>query len=211
MNLLSNPKRDLLLEKSWSCVSLLLLFCSLCMLPAANADDRLDALLQTRESMQEHLSDEPRRLMHDVIHNEFAKGSLFKIVNPENSPSMPKYHSASYVIGANLIAFSFRPDEPIHVSISIQLLNKASGNVLLTSDRMMLLEKRIVESGLKMPKPEFDNSEYGKAIVLLSRLSAQTFEEKVRKMNLNGSEKLNSRQIDSKLQNAKGRRIASPF
>lgn len=152
-------------------------------LPAL-AHTKVEAILQTRESMQEHTSDEPRRLMHDVLLEEFGKRKIIQIVNPENSALVVKYRSANYNVGANLIAFSFASNTPIHVSLSIQLMNKNTGKVILTSDRALAIDERIVESGLKLSKPEFDRSSYGQAIISLTRSAARLFEERVEKLNL---------------------------
>lgn len=151
---------------------------------SASAKEGNAAVLHTKESMQEHVSDEPRRLMHDVLLEEFAKGNVIKIINPENAPQPVKYRRTDYHVAANLIAFSSAPDVPTNVSLSIQLVKNATGSVILTSDRAVLLDPKLIETGLKLHKPEFDRSQYGQAIIMLSRESAKTFADKVVNLNL---------------------------
>lgn len=148
------------------------------------ANAKLDAVLHTDESMKEHNSSEPRRLMHDVVLEAFDKGKIFRILNRENSPQPNKYHAAKYHIGANLIAFNASPEIPIRISLSIQLVNHISGAVIMSSDLALSLDSRVVDTGLKLHKPEFDNSDYGKAISLLSRQSVKVFEDKAAQMKL---------------------------
>ncbi len=146
---------------------------------SAYAGEKVDAVLATRESMQEHTSDEPRRVMHDVLLEEFAKSPVLHIVNPENSASPVKFRPSEFVVGANLIAFSIAPNTPMNISLSIQLARKSTARVILTSDRALYLDEKIVESGLKLKKPEFEQSAYGKAIITLSRMAAKAFDAKV--------------------------------
>ncbi len=148
------------------------------------ANAKVDAVLHTDESMKEHNSSEPRRLMHDVVLESFDKGKIFRIVNRENSPQPNKYHDVPYHIGANLIAFNASPEIPVRVSLSIQLVKHSSGAVIMSSDLAVSLDSRTVEAGLKLHKPEFDSSDYGKAISLLSRQSVKVFEDKAARMKL---------------------------
>lgn len=148
------------------------------------AVNKISVVMLTQESMQEHNSDEPRRLMCDILLQEFARGSVIQVVNQENSRTLSKSYHADYHVGANLIAFSFAPKTPINVSISVQLLDKKTGNVFLTSDRAMFIDENIVEAGLKLHKSEFDNSAYGKALTALSKASAIQFQEKVQHLSL---------------------------
>jgi hypothetical protein len=177
----------------------------------STAAGKLDASLRTQESMQEHTSDEPRRLMHDVLYQEFCKGDLIQIVNPENSSYPVKHRPAHYHIGANLIAFSFAPKSPIHVSLAIQLVDDASKRVIMQADRALYVDEKVVESGLKLHKTEFDNSQYGKAITALSRMAAKLFEQRVQGLNLSITERSSVQKKESHIQDQKGRRIASPF
>jgi|GEM_PF-6681578 hypothetical protein len=171
------------------------------------ANNKVDAILHSKESMQLHCSDEPRRLMHEVILATFAKGGVIAIVNPENSPQPVKYRSANYHIGANLIAFSFAPKTPTHVSLSLQLMKDSNGQVLLTSDRVLEVEQRAIEEALKMSGSDFNKSEYGKALTTLSRLSANTFEEKVKGLNLSTTASNAPFREETHTKNAKGRCI----
>lgn len=148
------------------------------------ANAKVDAVLHTDEGMKEHNSSEPRRLMHDEVLEAFDKGRIFRIVNRENSPQPNKYHAVAYHIGANLIAFNASPETPVRVSLSIQLVKHSSGAVIMSSDLALNLDSRVVEAGLKLRKPEFDNSDYGKAITLLSRQSVKVFEDKAARMKL---------------------------
>lgn len=148
------------------------------------ANNKVSVIMLTQESMQEHTSDEPRRLMCDILLQEFANGGVIQVVNQENSRKLSKVYHANYHIGANLIAFSFAPKNPLNVSISIQLLDKKTGNVFLTSDRAMFIDENIVEAGLKLHKSEFDNSAYGKALIVLSKAAAIQFQEKVKHLNI---------------------------
>lgn len=146
--------------------------------------NKINVIMLTQESMQEHTSDEPRRLMCEILLQEFAKGNVVQVVNQENSRILSKVHHADYHVGVNLISFSFAPKTPINVSISIQLLDKKSGNVFLTSDRAMYLDENVVEAGLKLRNTEFNNSAYGKALTTLSKAAAVQFQEKVKQLNL---------------------------
>jgi hypothetical protein len=145
---------------------------------------KMDAILRTQESMQEHKSDEPRRLMHAVLLQEFAKGNVVQIVNPENSGMPVKFRKANYHVSANLIAFSFAPKTPIHVSLSMQLVSDATHRVIMSSDRALVVDEAVVDSGLKLQKADFDNSNYGKALTALTRSAAKQFEQKVLQLNL---------------------------
>ncbi len=161
-----------------------ILICLLMAQTSASANKDVAAVLHSKESMQDHISDEPRRLMHDVLLEEFGKGNVVKILNPENAPQPAKYRPTDYHVAANLIAFSSAPNVPTNVSLSIQLVKNATGRVILTSDRAIFLDPKLIESGLKLKKPEFDRSQYGQAIIMLSRGSVKTFEDKVVKLNL---------------------------
>lgn len=172
---------------------------------------KLDAILRTKESMQEHTSDEPRRLMHDVIFQEFAKGNVIEVVNPENAAMPVKPRLAHYHIGANLIAFSIAPKSPMNISLSIQLVDDFSRRVIMQADHALYVDEKVVEEGLKLHNADFDKSQYGKAITALSRAASKLFEERVQKLNLSSPEKNDSTQSQTHIQNKKGRRIASPF
>ncbi len=149
----------------------------------ASAFEKINVIMLTQESMQEHTSDEPRRLMCEVLLHEFAKGGVLQVVNQENSSTLLKVYHAKYHVGANLIAFSFSQKDPMNVSISIQLLDKKSGNVFLTSDRAMFIDENLVQAALKLDKAGFENSAYGKALTILSRAAAVQFQERVKQLN----------------------------
>lgn len=163
-------------------IQLLVVFISFVLQPAAFA--RIEAVLHTDEGMKEHTSPEPRRLMHDVLLAELNKGSVVRILNLENSPQPVKYRRAPYHVAANLIAFRASPQIPVRVSLSIQLINYSSGAVVLTSDNALSLDQSLIESALKLHNQDFDNSVYGKTLVLLTRASAKTFEQKVAQMKV---------------------------
>ncbi len=150
----------------------------------ASAQSKLNVIMLTQESMQEHTSDEPRRLMCDILLHEFGKGNVLQVLNQENSSKLLKVYHAKYHVGANLIAFSAGPKTPINVSISIQLLDKRTGRVFLTSDRAIFIDENAVETALKLHNSEFDNSPYGKVLTLLSKEAAMQFQEKVRRLNI---------------------------
>ncbi len=152
--------------------------------PTGIASAKINALMTTRESMQEHNSDDPRRLMHDVLFEEFSKGKTIHIVNPENSSTIVKYRAAPYHISVNLIAFSLGPNTFTRVSISIKLSREKSGQIELASDSAMNVDPKVIDSCLKLHKSEFDRSDYGKAITELTGRAAKSFEEKIAKLNL---------------------------
>jgi len=164
------------------CLSVLIGFVSMQMSVLANA--KVDAVLHTDEGMKEHNSSEPRRLMHDVVLEEFDKGKIFQIVNRENSPQPTKLHKVPYHIGANLIAFNASPKIPVRVSLSIHLIKDSDGKIIMASDQAVSVDARVIEAALKLRKPEFDNSDYGKVITLLSRMSVKVFEEKLAQIKL---------------------------
>ncbi len=155
-----------------ACLSASALICLLTFQTAANAAGKIVVILRTQEGMQEHTSDEPRRLVHDVLTREFGKGNVVQVVD-EKSPSKIKDKSAPYKLSANLIAFSFKPNTPMHVSLSMQLLRENTKEILLKSDRALVVDEKAVESGLKLHKNEFDNSNYGKMLTELSPLGSE--------------------------------------
>lgn len=146
---------------------------------------KMDVVIHTGESMKEHSSDEPRRLMHDVLVDEINKGKVFNIINTENSPQPTKHHLVPYHIGANLIAFHPHEKMPVRVSVSMQLVKYESGKVIVSSDLAVDVPPATVASALKLHNREFDNSEYGKLLSPLFRISVQKFEEKVKELKLN--------------------------
>jgi hypothetical protein len=150
--------------------------------------------------------------MHDVLTKEFAKGSVVQIVNPENAPSPVKLRSAHYHIGANLIAFSLASKAPVNVSLSMQLVKDATREVIMNSDRSLYVDESAVESGLKLHNSEFDNSQYGQALTILTRAAAKQFEMRVQQMNLSSSsQSKTTREKEPQGEVKKERRIASPF
>ncbi|MBA3993685.1 MAG: hypothetical protein C0469_09175 [Cyanobacteria bacterium DS2.3.42] len=129
--------------------------------------------------MKEHDSEEPRRLMHDVIYAHLSKGKLFTIINPVNLKHPQKIRPADWAVGANLIAFSYSPEAPVRISISMQLSQRSKGKVVVAFDKAVSLSQNAVQSGLKLHKSDFDKSEYGKAISYLSLAAVKGFEERV--------------------------------
>lgn len=195
-------------------------FCYLCLVlvnllaiqPSAFAAWKIDADLRTQESMQEHTSDEPRRLMHDVLAKEFAKGNVVRLVNPENAPNPVKLRASRYHIAANLIAFSLAANAPIHLSLSMQLVKDSSREVIMQCDRALYLDEKAVNEGLKLKNSEFENSLYGKALTTLTRAAAKQFEMRVLQLNISNAEmdqKLNETKRQGKLK--KGNAMRCPF
>lgn len=137
--------------------------------------------------MKEHTSDEPRRLMHDVLVEEINKGSIFNIINRENSPQPTKHHLVPFHIGANLIAFQPNEKMPVRVSISMQLVRYESGKVIVSSDQAVDVAPSVISSALKLHNREFDNSEYGKVLTPLFRIAVMKFEERVKELKLDSA------------------------
>ncbi len=151
---------------------------------ACQASTKLTSVLHSSEGMKEHDSDDPRRLMHEVILSEVRKGNVFNTLNADNSPHPRKYTPAPYHFSANLIAFALKPGLPVRVSISMQLLRYSTGKVIEHSDVAMDMNELAIQQSLKLHKQEFDQSQYGKAIAELSRVAVKQFEEKVAKLQL---------------------------
>ncbi len=156
----------------------------LCLMQPCYANEALSAALTTEEGMKEHDSGDPRRLMHEIVTQEFNKGSVFHIVNLENAPTPTKNYKARYQIHSHLIAFVVKPDEPVRVSIQIQLGDHTSGKKLLYSDLALDVESKSIEEALKLHNSSFDSSRYGKAIAVLASKSVKMFEEKASRLNL---------------------------
>lgn len=165
----------------YSCLSLLIAIVNA--QAPCQASGKIVATLRTSEGMKEHDSEEPRRLMHDVTYAYLNKGKIFTILNPVNLEQPHKTRPAEFAIGANLIAFSYSPEAPVRISISIQLVQRSKGKVVVSFDRAVSLSQSAVKSGLKLHKSEFDKSEYGRAISFLSLAAAKGFEERVEMLN----------------------------
>jgi hypothetical protein len=134
--------------------------------------------------MKEHDCPEPRRLMHDIVVQEFNNGKVLQVVNVENSPQPSKLHRVNYHVGANLIAFDAAPDLPVRVSLCIQLVRYESGKVIHSTSRAVSLRSDDVKIALKLRHQDFDKSRYGTAITALSKETAHAFEEEVTKLKL---------------------------
>lgn len=148
---------------------------------------KIDIVIHTGESMKEHKSDEPRRLMHEVVVDEISKGNVLNIVNRENAPQPTKLHPVLYHVGANLIAF--QPDDrmPIRVSVSMQMVKYESGKPIMSSDECIDVAPSVVASALKLRNRDFDNSEYGKSLTRLFRAASKKFEERVKELKLDSA------------------------
>lgn len=150
------------------------------------ASEKTQAFLHSVEGMKEHNSGEPLRLMQDTLLTEFNKGKVFELIDFDRSARPAKNPSTLYHVGASLVAFSYSPKLPTRVSISLQLLN-SHGKVEMTADKAFDIDGKLIDSCLKLHKPEFDRSTYGKALVELCKVSCKAFEEKFEQMNLRKS------------------------
>lgn len=162
------------------CVAQLFSLCTESNLAFASST-KVTAILRTNEGMKVHDNGSPRRLMHDVLLEEFARRGNITILNKENSPNPVKNYNAPYHIGANLIAFAFAENSPTQLSISIALVKESLQRVVVMESKALIVPKADVESGLKLKDREFDNSNFGKAVAALTRAATKEFEEKVMK------------------------------
>lgn len=144
------------------------------------ATGKMTAVLRTNEGMKFHDNASPRRLMHDVLLEEFAQSQYINILNKENTPNPVKHIPTEYHVGANLISFEFSEKEPVQISISIALVKDSLHKVVVMESRALMIPKADVDSGLKLRDREFDNSKYGKAVTVLTRAAAKEFIEKVK-------------------------------
>ena len=167
--------------RSIKCVVFIFICLMQALFPAAA---NVNTVIHTGEGMKEHTSDEPRRLMHDIMVEELNKGKVLRIVNPQNSAQPQKHHLVPYHVGANLIAFQASEKMPVRVSISMQLVRYSTGNVIMASDKAIDLSPSTIAQGLKMHNREFDNSVYGKALAQLTREATKKFEDRCIEMKL---------------------------
>lgn len=163
----------------WSCTALGIFVSSISQ--PLLAGPKISAVLRSNEGMKFHENLSPRRLMHDVLMDEFAHSNLINILNKENSANPVRHIPTEYHIGANLIAFELSAKDPVQLSISISLVKDSLHKVVLMESKVIIVPKSDVDSGLKLKEKEFDNSNYGKAVAVLTREAAKEFIAKVRK------------------------------
>lgn len=149
-------------------------------IPTHAAGGKITANLRSNEGMKFHDNPSPRRLMHDVLLDEFAHDGKINIVNKENTPDPVKHLPTPYYVGANLIAFEISAKDPVQLSISIALTKHDIKRVVVMESKALMIPKADVDSGLKLKDREFDNSKYGKAVIQLTRAAAKEFSEKVK-------------------------------
>lgn len=145
----------------------------------ARAEAKYSVVLDAYETAQKPSSPEPARLVNKILREELEKGGLVHIVERKNAAPGAKMEPAPYYVGAKIDGLGFLGTKPVQISIIMDLTRFSNREILLMFEKSRFVEPKVIEASAKLTNAEFDNSEYGKALVELSRDAVKAFEAKV--------------------------------
>lgn len=153
--------------------------CFLLSQTAGLAQAKYSVVLDAYETAEKPSSPEPARLINQVMRDQFNKGNLVHVVERKNVAPGAKLEAAPYYVGAKIDGLSFLGTKPVRIAIIMDLTKFSSRELMVVCEKTRQVEPQVIESSAKLTGVAFDNSEYGKALIELSRDAVKTFEAKV--------------------------------